>query len=151
MSRALSFKSKLCKEKLCFSFSLCKPNELTLAFVTRSFQKSSFCFLDEVYLAQIFQKKGACFFSFGKNRRFCRVIEYPLAQVRFCPQCPVSGVLEKSHRSLSERTSDTRSDTGSDTGQDTKWDTGLETVNTVSFRSDGDKIFKYRRHYLYML
>ena len=28
----------------------------------------------------------------------------------------VSGVLEKSHRSLSEWTSDTRSDTGSDTG-----------------------------------
>ena len=54
MSRVLSFKSKLCKERLCFSFSLCKPNELTLAFATRSFQKSSFCFLDKVYLAQIF-------------------------------------------------------------------------------------------------
>ena len=37
-------------------------NELTLAFPTRSFQKSSFSFLDKVYLTQIYLKKGACFF-----------------------------------------------------------------------------------------
>ena len=45
---------------------------------------------------------------------FFRVIEYPPGTGQILAL--VSGVLEKSHRSLSERTSDTRSDTGSDTG-----------------------------------
>ena len=72
MSRVLSFESKLCKSRSCFSFSLCKPNEstLSLAFSTRSFQKTSFCFLDKVHLTNLLGKRSLFFFPLAKTKDF---------------------------------------------------------------------------------
>ena len=107
-------KSKRSTSKPCFSFSFRKPKEATLFFWTRSFQKSSFCFLDKV-----FDKKGVVFFPLTmKNcflflftnvqlgntfKSFNRVFnKKTLTQIT--NNYLVSGCLENSHFSITKMT-----------------------------------------------
>ena len=70
MSRVLSFKSKLCKSRSCFSFSLCKPNESTLAFFNKKFSEKFFLFFGQSTFDKSFRKKELVLFPLAKSKDF---------------------------------------------------------------------------------
>ena len=70
MSRVLPFKSKLCKERSCFSFSFCKLKSQHLLFEQEVFRKVLFVFWTKYIWHKSFRKKRLVFFPLAKTEDF---------------------------------------------------------------------------------
>ena len=113
MSRVLPFKSKLCKERSCFSFSFCKLKSQHLLFEQEVFRKVLFVFWTKYIWHKSFRKKRLVFFPLAKTEDF--VVSKKLSQlfVFFFHRCTstkitndywVGGCLKNNHFSITNIT-----------------------------------------------